>query len=75
MDPTHPVASETGKMKVRGRNIPVDPNTVLSRAGEEAQGTSSGAAADAMAEEDKPQEPLALQGNVLYKGKGLCLTK
>ncbi|OXM79382.1 spore wall assembly-related protein [Cryptococcus neoformans Bt63] len=72
MDPTHPLASETGKMKVRGRNIPVDPNTVLSRAGEEAQGTSSGAAADAMAEEeDKPQEPLALQGNVLYKDRML----
>lgn len=71
MDPIHSVASETGKTKAKDRNSPVDPNMVLSREGEEVQGTSSGAAADAMVEGDKSQELLARQGNVLYKGKGL----
>lgn len=74
MDPTHSVAFETGKTKAN-HNSPVDPNIVLSRVGEEAQGTSSGAATDAMVEEPKSQKPLSRQGNVLYKGKGLCLIK
>lgn len=71
MDPIHSVASETGKTKARDRNSPVDPNMVLSREGEEVQGTSSGAAADAMVEGDKSQELLARQGNVLYKDRML----
>ncbi|KIR57141.1 spore wall assembly protein [Cryptococcus gattii Ru294] len=70
MDPTHSVAFETGKTKAN-HNSPVDPNTVLSRVGEEAQGTSSGAAADAMVEEPKSQKPLSRQGNVLYKDRML----
>lgn len=74
MDPTHSVAFETGKTKAN-HNSPVDPNTVLSRVGEEAQGTSSGAAVDAMVEEPKSQKALSRQGNVLYKGNGLCLIK
>lgn len=74
--PMDPVQSPTVPYtESRGDEEPVDPQEVLSRRGEEAEGTSHGAVEEAIGEDEVEEEEFVPIGQVIMRGEWITLLR